>query len=172
MSGAGLAPPAPPSPASFFSRSFDDLAVGHGFTTGGRTIGETDVVNFATWTGDTLPIHVDRHWAEAYGMYRRRTANGLLVVAYTVGLLPLDGDRVLALRRVRELVFKRPTFLGDTIHARGEIHRLLRFEHYGCVVTRLDSVNQHGEVVVRGRFEMLWRLDGPEPLPHNQRTQS
>jgi acyl dehydratase len=157
------APAAPPphavTAAGFFSRRFDELNVGDVFTTPGRTIGEPDVVHFASWTGDTLPIHVDKHWAERHGMYGRRTANGLLVVSYTVGLLPLDGERVLALRRVRELVFKRPTFLGDTIHGRGEIQRLLEHEHFGCVITRLDSVNQHGEVVVRGRFEMLWRLD-------------
>lgn len=160
MSALATGSPSPPvTTAGFFSRTFDELAVGHTFTTAGRTISETDVVNFASWTGDTLPIHVDRHWAEEHGMYGRRTANGLLVVSYTVGLLPLDGQKVLALRRVRELVFKRPTFLGDTIHGRGEIQRLLRHEHYGCVVTRIDSVNQHGEVVVRGRFEMLWCLD-------------
>jgi hypothetical protein len=30
-------------------------------------------------------------------------------------------------------------------------------------VTLLDVVNHRGDVVVRGTFELLWRLEEPEP---------
>jgi 3-hydroxybutyryl-CoA dehydratase len=147
------------TPQALFSTRFEDLVVGVSFTTPGRTVTETDVVNFSQWTGDTLPVHTDRHWAEQHGLYGRRIANGLLTLSYTVGLLPLDHQRIIALRRVRELVFKRPVFLDDTIHGQGRIDRLLRLDPFGCVVTSLQSVNQDGEIVMRGIFEMLWRLD-------------
>jgi 3-hydroxybutyryl-CoA dehydratase len=154
-------PPAQPRPRSLFSSPFTELEVGYEFTTPGRTICETDVVFFSQWTGDTLPVHTDRHWAEENGLYGRRVANGLLVVSYALGLLPLDGDYVVALRRVRELIFKRPVFLGDTVHCEGRIEALRNLDAFGCVVTHLSIRNQDGEVVVRGTFDMLWRMDDP-----------
>jgi 3-hydroxybutyryl-CoA dehydratase len=153
--------PAQPTSRSLFSSPFRDLEVGYEFTTPGRTICETDVVFFSQWTGDTLPVHTDRHWAEANGLYGRRVANGLLVVSYGLGLLPLDGDYVVALRRVRELTFKRPVFLGDTVHCEGRVEALRDLDVFGCVVTHLVIRNQHGEAAVRGSFDMLWRLDDP-----------
>jgi acyl dehydratase len=145
-----------------FSVPFSALNVGDHFETHGRTITETDVVNFSTWTGDTLPVHVDRHWAESPGLYGQRIANGLLVISYTVGLLPLDPSRVVALRRIRDVVLKRPTFLGDTIRARGEVIGLIPLGRFGSVVTCVSTVNQDDQVVVRGTFEMLWRLGDSE----------
>lgn len=145
------------TPRAHFSLPFDELKVGDRFETGGRTITEADVVNFSVWTGDTLPVHIDRHWAEKNALHGRRIANGLLVISYTVGLLPLDPDRVIALRRINDIVLKRPTFLGDTIHARGEIIGLRNLGRFGCVVTRISTVNQDGHVVALGTFEMLWR---------------
>jgi 3-hydroxybutyryl-CoA dehydratase len=152
------------SPA-FFSQRFNDLHVGDTFVTQGRTLTETDVVQFAHMTGDTLPVHTDRHWAAEHGLYGQRTANGLLVVSYTVGLLPLDHHQVVALRRVRNLTFKRPAFLGDTIRGIGQIERLMELGPFGCVVCSIKTVNQDNALVVHGVFEMLWNLgadDEPE----------
>jgi 3-hydroxybutyryl-CoA dehydratase len=157
------------TPQQAFSLPFSGLSVGDHFETHGRTITESDVVNFSNWTGDTLPVHVDRHWAERHGLYGQRIANGLLVISYTVGLLPLDPSRVVALRRMRDVVLKRPTFLGDTIRARGEVTGLVPLGPFGCVVTCVSTVNQDDQVVVRGTFEMLWRLDGPGDAPVNGR---
>lgn len=147
------------TPAELFDTRFEDLRVGYHFETRGRTVTEADVVNFACWTGDHAPMHMDRHWTENNWIHPERIAHGLLVLSYTVGLLPLHPDRVMALRRIRDVVFKRPTFLGDTLHGRGRIEGLRRYEHFGCVITQLESVNQKDEVVVRGTFELLWRLD-------------
>ena len=149
------------TPRKLFSAPFSELNIGDEFTTLGRTISETDVVGWSAWTGDTLPVHTDRHWAEAHGLYGQRVANGLLVVSYTLGLLPLDGDCVVALRRIREVVFKRPVFLGDSVHAKGRIVDLRVTGPFGSVICQVDSCNQKGETVMRGTFEMLWRL---EPL--------
>ncbi len=145
----------------FFSQRFCDLRVGDSFVTQGRTLTETDVVHFAHMTGDNLPVHTDRHWAQEHGLYGQRTANGLLVVSYTVGLLPLDHQHVVALRRIRDLTFKRPALLGDTIRGAGRIERLLELGPFGMVVCSLKTLNQHDEVVVRGSFEMLWSRDDP-----------
>ncbi|SIR77653.1 MaoC/PaaZ C-terminal domain-containing protein [Williamsia sterculiae] len=160
-----MSAPAIARPQEHFSRGFDELRVGDSFRTGGRTITETDVVNFSVWTGDMLPSHIDRHWAAEHSLHGRRVANGLLVLSYTLGLLPIDHEHALALRRMNSVTFKRPTFLGDTVHAEGEITDLRRLDEFGSVQTRVSSVNQDGVTVVVGYFDMLWRLETRKDLP-------
>lgn len=90
------------------------------FTSRARTVTEADVVAFAGLTGDFHPQHVDAEWA-AESVFGERIAHGLLVLGLAAGLAPLDPERVVALRRVRDVVFKRPVRLGDTIHVEGEL---------------------------------------------------
>src|ERR1700756_4714144 len=105
---------------SVLTRPLDDLRAGDRFVTPGRTITETDVVSFATLTGDFHPHHVDAEWAKN-SHFGERIAHGMLILSYAVGLVPLDPDRVIALRRVGEVVFKRPVRLGDTISVEGTL---------------------------------------------------
>ena len=51
--------------------------------------------------------------------FGERIAHGLLVLSIAAGLVPFDPQRVIALRRVRDVVFKRPVRFGDTITRRG-----------------------------------------------------
>jgi 3-hydroxybutyryl-CoA dehydratase len=135
-------------------RDFDSLAVGDRFVTRGRTITEADVVSFASLTGDMHPQHTDRAWA-AGSVFGERVAHGMLVASFALGMLPFEPERVIALRRVRDAVFKRPVCFGDTIHARGRIDRLE--ETSGLVGLRLDVVNQRALVVARLGVDVLWR---------------
>jgi acyl dehydratase len=80
----------------------------------GRTVTEADVAAFAGLTGDFHPQHVDAEWA-ASSPFGERIAHGLLVLSLAAGLVDFDPDEVIALRRVRDVVFKRPVRLGDTI---------------------------------------------------------
>jgi 3-hydroxybutyryl-CoA dehydratase len=138
-------------------QDFDQLAPGQAFVTHGRTITEADVVAFATLTGDLHPQHVDAVWA-AESPFGRRIAHGMLVLSYALGLVPLDPERVVALRRVRDVVFKRAVALGDTIHVEGEVERLTPLDEttglVGCV---WHIKNQRGRLVVRATVEVLWR---------------
>src|SRR4051812_30812784 len=96
------------------AHDFDELTLGQSYATRGRTITEGDVASFAALTGDGHPQHTDAEWARR-SPFGARVAHGMLVVSYALGLLAFDPERVLALRRVRQAVFKRPVFLGDTI---------------------------------------------------------
>ena len=80
----------------------------------GRTVTEADVVAFAGLTGDFHPQHVDAEWA-AGSVFGERVAHGLLVLSLAAGLVEFDPNEVIALRGVRDAVFKRPVKLGDTI---------------------------------------------------------
>src|SRR3954469_12058763 len=137
-----------------FDQDFDSLAVGDSFATGGRTVTEADVVSFACLTGDRHPQHTDREWA-ASSLFGERVAHGMLVASLALGMLPFEPERVIALRRVRDAVFKRPVCLGDTIHVSGRIDRLDAAT--GLVGVRLEVVNQHAAVVARLGVDVLWR---------------
>ena len=147
-----------------FDRDFDGLEVGDRFVTRGRTITEADVVAFACLTGDMHPQHTDRAWA-ASSLFGERVAHGMLVASFAVGMLPLDPERVIALRRVRDAVFKRPVCLGDTLHVTGRVDRLDSVNAVsGIVGVRLDVLNQRSAVVARLALEVLWRR-GDAALP-------
>ena len=108
-----------------FAQEFDALEGGERFVTQGRTITESDLVSFAALTGDFHPQHVDASWA-ASSRFGERIAHGMLVLSYAIGLLPIDPERVVALRRVSDVVFKHPVYIGDTIHVEGELARTPR----------------------------------------------
>jgi len=140
---------------------FDALAEGQGFATRGRTVTEADVVGFAALTGDRHPLHTDAHWAAASG-FGGRIAHGMLIVSYAVGLVPFDPDRVFALRRVTDVVFKQPARLGDTIRVEGTIEQLsVVNSELGSVKWRWSIGNQRQVVLCRARLEILWRRGGP-----------
>jgi 3-hydroxybutyryl-CoA dehydratase len=140
-------------------RSFDELKEGERFATRGRTVTEADVVLFAGLTGDTHPQHTDAEWS-ARSRFGERIAHGLLVLSYAAGLVPFDPDRVVALRRVGDVVFKHPARIGDTVHVEGEVgERRELDEQHGLVGCRWRVLNQRGKLVARATVEVVWRRD-------------
>jgi 3-hydroxybutyryl-CoA dehydratase len=142
--------------------SFEQLD-GARFTSAGRTITEADVTGFATLTGDGHPQHTDAEWARR-SRFGERIAHGLLVLSYAVGLAPFDPERVVAMRRIRDVVFKRPVRLGDTIRVEGQVEstRELDPEH-GLVTFRWRILNQRGRPVALATVEAIWRREEPAP---------
>jgi acyl dehydratase len=124
---------------------------------------EADVVAFSALTGDWHPQHSDAVWA-ADSAFGERIAHGMLVVSFAVGLVAFDPERVIALRRVRDVVFKRPVRLGDTIHVEGTEaeRREVDDPNRGAGETALVTwnwriVNQDGELACRVTIEALCR---------------
>ena len=143
-----------------FSAPYEQLAVGQHFASRGRTITEADVVGFAALTGDWHPQHADAEWA-ASSTFGERIAHGMLVMSFAVGLVPFDPDRVVALRRVGDAVFKRPVRLGDTIHVAGSVAALRDLDDAtGLVTWSWRVLNQDGTAVCLARVDVLWRRDG------------
>jgi 3-hydroxybutyryl-CoA dehydratase len=153
----GRAGVAVPAGADLFSRPFGALVIRDRFVTGVRRVAERDILDFAALTGDRHPQHTDPEWA-AGSRFGEQIAHGLLVLSFSVGLLPLDPDRVVALRRVGDAVFKQPVKIGDTLHVEGEIVRTQKLDdEQGLVEVRLRIVNQAGRLVVRTNVELVWR---------------
>jgi 3-hydroxybutyryl-CoA dehydratase len=143
--------------AGVFALPFGELAAGDRFSTPGRTIREADILDFAALTGDTHRQHVDPVWASD-SRFGEQIAHGLLVLSFAVGLLPLDPDRIVALRRLGDAVFKQPVKIGDTVHVEGEIVRTREVDaEQGLVEARLRIVNDSGRLAVRTDVELVWR---------------
>ena len=144
-----------------WSCPFEALEPGQTFATRGRTVTEADVVGFAALTGDWHPQHTDAEWAAA-SSFGERIAHGLFVLSLAGGLVPFDPDRVIALRRVADVVFKRPVRLGDTLRVEGSV---LEVADPGLVTFAWNVVNQDERVVCRARVQVVWRRDDVEPAP-------
>ena len=156
--------PAIPAIASNEGRSSAAPAPGSEQTTGGRTITEADLVSFSALTGDWHPQHSDAEWA-SHGRFGERVAHGMMVLSYAVGLVPLDPERVVALRGLDSVSFKRPVAIGDTIrvHTRVESVRPLDEDHT-LVRFGWRVLNQDDRVVARAKVEALWRGEVPDAL--------
>jgi 3-hydroxybutyryl-CoA dehydratase len=139
--------------------------LGEELTTPGRTITEADLVSFSSLTGDWHPQHADAEWAAA-GRFGERVAHGMLVLSYAVGLVPFDPERVVALRGLDSVSFKRPVSIGDTIRVRTRVEavRPLDSEH-SLVTFGWRVVNQDDRLVARAKVEALWRVDPDHPEP-------
>ncbi len=143
----------------FWSEPFDRLSVGESFRSPARTIADTDVIVFCALTGDWHPQHCDPEWAKT-SPFGERIAHGMLVLSLAVGLVPLDPERVIALRRVEDVVFKRPVRLGEAVSVDGELTALKPIdEHAGLVEFRWAIRNQDDALVARADVHVLWRRD-------------
>jgi 3-hydroxybutyryl-CoA dehydratase len=143
-----------------WSCPFEELEAGQAFTTRGRTVTEADVVGFAALTGDWHPQHTDAVWAKE-SAFGERIAHGLFVISLAGGLVPFDPERVVALRRLGDVVFKRPVKLGDTLRVQGRVAELTEVgDDAGLVAFAWNVVNQDERTVCRARVEVLWRKDG------------
>ena len=131
---------------------FEDVEVGQEWQSGGRTITEADIVNFAGVSGDFNPIHIDHEFAKTTP-YRKPIAHGLLVFSIASGLaIHCPAMRTVAFTQVRDWNFLLPTFIGDTIHLRTRVNELnLKGRgRRGEVVWYRGVVNQDGKIVQEG----------------------
>lgn len=143
-----------------FSAAFEDLVIGSRFSSRGRTVTESDIAGFAALTGDWHPQHSDSVWARE-SVFGERIAHGMLTLSFAVGLVTFDPDRVVALRSITDVIFKRPVRIGDTIHVEGEITGLRPIsDEVGLVCWSWAVRNQQGQLVCRARVDAMWRRDG------------
>lgn len=142
---------------------FPELKVGQSKVSRGRTLTETDVVNFCMLTGNWLEIHANEEFAKT-ARFGRRVVQGSLVFSIVNALLPFDSSVVDAFYGVDRLRFLKPTFIGDTLWARSEIIDLREKDGDAGVATlELVGANQRREKVMRCEFSLLIR--GARLLP-------
>ena len=137
---------------------FEDFEVGEESTTAGRTVTETDIVNFAGITGDWNEIHTNKEMAQR-GPVKQRIAHGALVFSIATGLsvrLGQTADTVIAFYGLDRLRFVKPTFIGDTIKVKQKVEgKSERDDHSGIVTMLNEVINQRDEVVVSYTAKVL-----------------
>jgi acyl dehydratase len=138
---------------------FEEFEIDQSITSVGRTITETDVVNFAALSGDWTQIHTDAEFA-AQHPFGQRVAHGLLLVSIASGLAARLGfieGTALALREIGEWKFSLPVFIGDTIHMRATVieTKPMRRLGGGLVTLKVEILNQKDAVVQRGTWGVL-----------------
>jgi acyl dehydratase len=153
------------------ARDFDRLELGARFRSRGRTITEADLVAFAALSGDSHPVHTDAEWAAA-SEFGERIAHGMLVLSYSVGLVPFDPERVLALRGFERVVFKRPVRIGDTIRVEGELEAKRELDGAtGLAEFGWRIRNQRGDAVALAKARVVWRRAPQPSLPAAERQE-
>jgi len=139
-------------------RYFEEFEVDDSFVSAGRTITETDIVNFAGITGDYTQIHTNAEVARQ-GVFGRRIAHGLLGLSVASGLLVQLGFIEGTVLAFRELTWKfsQPVFIGDTIHTEATVAKLKAMRRLGGGTVTFDVrvINQEDEVVQRGKWVLL-----------------
>lgn len=140
---------------------FEDLQVGDNDRTGGRTITEADIVNFAGLSGDFNPIHMDESHASRT-VFKQRIAHGLLVLSVASGLFTQSEMNLSIKPNVMALMdikwrFLKPVFIGDTVHLEIEIteKKETSKDDRGIIMTRRTVVNQKGDEVQQGEVMMM-----------------
>ncbi len=128
---------------------WDDLSVGDRFRSAGRTLTETDLVNFVnlSWLTEELFTNTDDREGMAIA---GRIVPAALVYSCAEGLLlPMIQGTGLAFLNA-SLDVKAPTFVGDTIHVEctvSEVRETSKGKR-GLVRTENRVVNQNGETVL------------------------
>ena len=132
--------------------AWDDVVAGDQFKTIGRTITETDLVNFVNTTGMVEVLFTDVEYANAHAPGGGRLVPAALVYSICEGLIlqaTLQHTGLAFLGMTFDV--HSPTFVGDTIHVEVEVlesRATSKSPDRGLVRTRNSIVNQKGETVI------------------------
>lgn len=133
---------------------FEDLKIGM-FEEVGKTITETDVVNYAGLSLDINPIHLNNEYAKN-SIFKERIAHGMLtsgLISAVLGTkLPGEGSIYLS----QTLKFVPPVKIGDTVTAKAEITDI-NYEKR-IITLKTTCMNQNKNIVVDGEAKILKKL--------------
>lgn len=130
---------------------WNELEIGGQFRTFGRTITETDIVNFISCAGMLESLFVDEEYRKRRSAIPGRPAPAALVYALAEGLvLNATGQGTGLAFLHMELNVERPVMQGDTIHVEIEVIEVRPAARggRGLVRTRNRILNQRGETVI------------------------
>ena len=108
---------------------------------------EEEVRQFATISGDTNPIHLDKDFAVT-SVFGQRIVHGMLTASLFSALLGAKLFEDGAIYLGQTLTFKAPVLLGEEVTASVEIIKIR--EDKPIVTLRAVCVNSKGQVVIEG----------------------
>lgn len=138
---------------------FDELEIGDEFLTVSRTVTEADIVNFCGVSGDFNQLHTDIEFASRTP-FGQRIAHGMCGMAIASGCVNRSGlieGTTVAFARIKEWSFRKPLFINDTIYVKVLVKEKqeTRKSDRGLASLWLEVINQRGEVVMEGQWDIL-----------------
>ena len=151
------------------TRYLDDLKPGDRFVSGGLTLTEAEIIDFA-FRYDPQPFHLD-HDAAAKSMFGKLSASGWHTCAMAMRLMVtnfLVHTSSLGSPGLESLKWLKPVFPGDTLrlqHTITEKRAMSKRPDVGLVRTIWEMHNQHGEKVLHMEGYGMFRrrlVEGPQ----------
>lgn len=131
---------------------YEDLPVGRSFQTIGRTVTETDIINFVNCTGMVEVLFTNTEFLRAESDIKNRVAPAALAYCLAEGLLVQATMQHTGFAFLHmDFNVEKPVFAGDTIHVEVEVTeaRLSRNRPgRGLVRTRNRIVKHDGTVAI------------------------
>jgi 3-hydroxybutyryl-CoA dehydratase len=141
---------------------FEELHVGDTMISPGRTVTETDLVNFCGLSGDYNELHSNVEYA-GQSSFGQRIAHGLLGMTIASGLAARLGFMEGAVEAFMgiEWKFKQPIFIGDTVHLLVRVAKLRAMPRLngGLAFFDMELMNQKDEVVQTGQWVLLMKSE-------------
>jgi acyl dehydratase len=146
-------------PAPVLGMYFDEFPLNEEYTSPGRTVTETDVVNFSGVSGDYNQLHSDAEFARATP-FGQRIAHGALVFSMATGLTSrlgvIEGTAIAFLGMTWK--FRKPVLIGDTIRVKMTATKKRAVSpQAGMIFTDIVIVNQKDEIVQSGEWTVMVR---------------
>jgi acyl dehydratase len=144
------------------SLGYAGIAPGARYAGPGRTLTEADHGLFMMLCGDWDPIHANEEYARTTPA-GRRLMHGTLGIALAMGMQAgavAFADPVIGALSLRDWTFRRPLFIGDTVHVEVEfISTRVTSDGRRYIVERwLRLQRDHGAVVQDGIVTTMLKL--------------
>jgi acyl dehydratase len=147
-------------------RYFEDFSAGDRFESGGLTITESAIVDFAAlW--DPQPFHIDAEYARTVGHFGGLIASGLHTMCVSLRLWLADRIFIactVGSPGVEQIRFVKPVRPGDTLRVVTELLELRPSSSrpdLGSIRMRHTTLNQRGEVVMTMEPQVIVRRRPP-----------
>jgi acyl dehydratase len=141
--------------------TWEETSIAALYRTLGRTVSETDIVNFVNLCGFTEPLFMDMEYVARESVFGRRAAPGALTFALSEGLVMqtglIHGTGMAWLGG--EIRIVAPVLAGDTIRVEIEVveKRETKKPDRGIVTYQHRVLNQRGELVLEARVQRMIR---------------
>jgi acyl dehydratase len=135
---------------------FDDVVVGEEVCSAARTVTEADVMRYCQLAGDYDPTATDDEFARATE-FGNRIAPYVMVLTFSSGLswrIPRPPLAIMAFMGL-EWEFFKPVRIGETVYCRLKSTAKRKMKEGGVVIQEHSILNQHNELVQRGKVTFL-----------------
>ncbi|MDI6028485.1 MaoC family dehydratase [Corticibacterium sp. UT-5YL-CI-8] len=136
-------------------RYYEDFEIGDVYEhRPGRTITESDNINFSLMTMNQHPMHCDSHFA-AQSEFGKPLVNSGLTVAIVLGMTVADvSGKAIANLGWGDIKLIAPVFPGDTIYAESEVlDKRMSKSRQGAGIVRVKTLGRKADGTVVMSFE-------------------